>query len=484
MALYTVGDCDRQVDGSNSTRFCRHEPYRSEFRRDYGRLIHCAAFRRLKGKTQLFPEFESDFFRNRLTHSIEVAQIAKSIAQRLNYEFKFLQDHGGIDLDLMEVAGLAHDIGHPPFGHNGEEALDECMRPYGGFEGNAQTLRILSVLEKKKTDDNDGSHYGVKPDGTDCRYGLDLCARTLAAVLKYDRQIPRKRPSGKYLGVKKGYYATEADLVRRIKNSILGPGYARKSITTLECSIMDLADDIAYSTYDLEDAFKAKLLTPLEVIAATPDVLDKVAARVSENVPSLGRVDAGDVLSVILYIFRRQLDDTDTSKLLKRRRKLTLTPFHEFLIRRHQALARLSKVGHTRTSFTADLVGEFVELVDLHPNPDAPALSRADLVPAARLTVEILKNFTRQLIIMTPIIKVAAYRGKEIVRALFRELSSAEGHELLPDDFRSWYQYFNGDRARQMRVVCDFVAGMTDKYAVEFYARLKSENPATIFRPI
>jgi dGTPase len=111
-------------------------------------------------------------------------------------------------------------------------------------------------------------------------------------------------------------------------------------------------------------------------------------------------------------------------------------------------------------------------------------LSKADLLPVARLTVEILKNFTRQLIIMSPIIKVAAFRGKEIVRTLFKELSSAEGHELLPDDFRSWFRYFNGNKAQQMRVVCDFIAGMTDQYAVEFYSRLKSEDPATIFRPI
>src|SRR6476660_4285395 len=123
-------------------------PWRSSYRRDYARLIHSSAFRRLTQKTQLFPGNESDFFRNRLTHSLEVAQIAKSIGQKLNYEVDFFRSNK-IKLDLLEFAALAHDIGHPPFGHIGERALDDFMKPVGGFEGNAQTLRIISKLEKK-----------------------------------------------------------------------------------------------------------------------------------------------------------------------------------------------------------------------------------------------------------------------------------------------------------------------------------------------
>lgn len=148
MGLYTEKDRAREreiVEPSDH----KPEPYRTEWRRDYARLIHSAAFRRLQGKTQLFPGPESDFFRNRLTHSMEVAQIAKSIAIKLNNE-KF-QD-AAVDTDLVEVAGLAHDLGHPPFGHNGEKALDDCMKRYGGFEGNAQTLRILAKLRNRKND--------------------------------------------------------------------------------------------------------------------------------------------------------------------------------------------------------------------------------------------------------------------------------------------------------------------------------------------
>lgn len=146
---------DNKLYGKNCTKRQIEKPKpdnsksRSPYRRDYARLIHSPSFRRLQGKTQLYPGHESDFFRNRLTHSLEVAQIAKGIALRLNFEEPFLQANP-IDCDLVEFAALAHDLGHPPFGHNGERALDDCMKQWGGFEGNAQTLRILTVMEKKK----------------------------------------------------------------------------------------------------------------------------------------------------------------------------------------------------------------------------------------------------------------------------------------------------------------------------------------------
>lgn len=141
--LYTQADYQRE------RLTPKQAPYRSDFRRDYARILHCPSFRRLQGKTQLFPGIESDFFRNRLTHSLEVAQVAKAIALRLNLEHDYFKDNP-IDVDLIETAALSHDIGHPPFGHTGEKALDDCMKGKGGFEGNAQTLRILARLEKKQ----------------------------------------------------------------------------------------------------------------------------------------------------------------------------------------------------------------------------------------------------------------------------------------------------------------------------------------------
>ncbi|UIJ97414.1 dNTP triphosphohydrolase [Rhizobium leguminosarum] len=182
--MYTGEDRQRQ-----NGEVDKPESWRPPFVRDFGRIIHSASFRRLQGKTQVFPGHESDFFRNRLTHSLEVAQIAEGIADRLNEVFADKLGDKKIDSRLCAAAGLVHDIGHPPFGHNGERALDDKMKLYGGFEGNAQTLRILSRLEKK-------AKYEAPVDG-DIRAGLNLCFRTLAAVLKYDTEITFERPNAK-----------------------------------------------------------------------------------------------------------------------------------------------------------------------------------------------------------------------------------------------------------------------------------------------
>jgi dGTPase len=200
--MYEQRDWDRVVSLAPSLQL---EPYRSEARRDSARLLHSPVFRRLQGKLQLFPSVESDFFRNRLTHSLEVGQIAKSIAIRLNETAPFLEPENlKIDSDLVELAGWAHDLGHPPFGHTGEEALDNCMHSEGGFEGNAQTLRILAKLEKKVHTGNLENVVGFE-DQKDCRVGLNLTFRTLASILKYDKKIPIKRSQNKALV--KGYYS-------------------------------------------------------------------------------------------------------------------------------------------------------------------------------------------------------------------------------------------------------------------------------------
>jgi dGTPase len=168
-----------RYSGSDQERVVPVPPSRdrTDFRRDYSRLLHSPSFRRLAGKAQLFPGNEDDFFRNRLTHSLEVAHIGKSIASILN-EQVFSQPRSAIDLDLVEFACLAHDIGHPPFGHVGEAALDRCMRELGGFEGNAQTLRIVNCLEKKELRQS-GAARRWEPifGGQDRRVGLNVTYR-------------------------------------------------------------------------------------------------------------------------------------------------------------------------------------------------------------------------------------------------------------------------------------------------------------------
>jgi dGTPase len=316
-SLYEKSDFARQRDVPN-----KEGDHRGEFRRDLARLIHSPAFRRLQGKTQLFPSDENDFFRNRLTHSIEVAQIATGIA--LNLNATALKDTP-IDLDLVELAALAHDLGHPPFGHNGEKTLDSKMETHGGFEGNAQTLRILARLEKKETAGFPVTTDRADPigeDNIDQRLGLNLCYRSLASVLKYDRvcaeteeerkQRATQREPGFSKRPVKGYYPVESDLVARIKNAV-APGY-RGKFKTIECSIMDLADDIAYSTYDLEDAFKAQFLSPLAMAAATADEKSEIASEIndklSEEYPDMQLLTVqhvDDALQSIFYdLFERE----------------------------------------------------------------------------------------------------------------------------------------------------------------------------------
>lgn len=444
------------------------EDYRSETRRDSARLTHSPAFRRLQGKTQLFPGIESDYFRNRLTHSLEVAQVAKSIAIRLNAQEKFLRK-SPIDLDLVEFAGWCHDLGHPPFGHQGEYALDALMKNHGGFEGNAQTLRIIATLEKRERSSGDLS--GIHDDSRDGRLGLNLTARTMAAVLKYDRAIPRSsKDRDNPSAVAKGYYATEASVVRWIKKQV-APG-TRGPLKTIECQIMDIADDIAYSTYDLEDTFKAGFLTPLDLLAST-ELYEAVANKVSASMATT--FTPADVRDLFFDLFRdlgAAIDaDIDVNNADA---PLTIAAIV------YDAAAKLGKNAYLRSAFTSRLIRMAIEGVKLEPNTTHPALSKVSLQGTARIRVEVLKHFTYEATIQSSRVSVSQVRAREIVSEIFRALK--DDQRLLPDDVRRLH-----DRSaikERDRAICDFIAGMTDRYAVEFYGRIKSENPETIFKPL
>lgn len=469
MNLYTDSDKKRILDLPPRPGV---GTYRSEYRRDYARLIHSPSFRRLQGKTQLFPGSETDFFRNRLTHSLEVAQIAKTIAIKLNVEEDALLSaprDQQLDYELVETAALAHDLGHPPFGHNGEKALDDCMKRYGGFEGNAQTLRILSRLEKKR--DNQSSIIPADSDGKDKRLGLNLTYRTLAAVLKYDHQIKRKRVQ--HATLEKGYYFCEADIVRRIKEHVCDGQTAPEDgkFRTIECCIMDCADDIAYSSYDLEDALKAGFMSPLRLLASLQSdssLLDRVVVKANKALEKdkLSRLKKDDVMEVLFNRFKGVLADGAEP----------LRP-----IEATNASHLLASNGHLRTEFTSDLVNCFISGVRVAFNNDAPALSRVYLDEAVRREVEIFKHLTYETIIMSPRLKIVEYRGYSVTKSIFEALNSDDGHLLLPDDFRALYEKMpsTDDRAR---VICDFIAGMTDRYALEFHARI-AETGASIFKP-
>ena len=480
MEMYTGSDKKRQLETSEADQ----ENYRSAWRRDYARLIHCPSFRRLQGKTQLFPGVESDFFRNRLTHSLEVAQIAKSIAIRLNDAFNV-----DIEPDITEFAGLAHDLGHPPFGHQGEEALDLCMMDFGGFEGNAQTLRILTRLEKKVFADDIQDPLLEQASESDHRIGLNLSFRSLASILKYDNIIPVfEEEREKYRIAKgqekkkpvKGYYDCDKKIVEKIKNNVvpnLPPGAEFK---TIECKIMDIADDIAYSTYDLEDAFKAGFLTPFDLIFAEKSVAEKVRASVEKIIKKAFTEE--DMRKVLVGIFQGIFDEHPDLKPIKINKKNRQDYTVVAIENAYRASKNLASDGYIRNGFTSKLVSRFIKGITFKKNNKFPALSDAFLQENELIQVEVLKRFTYESQILSPKLKVAEYRGKEIVTRIFKTLSEDGGHELLPDDFKKLYHTAPSE-PEQKRVICDYVAGMTDKYAIEYYGRITSENPETIFKP-
>lgn len=475
--FYRPSDFQRALAASEGLSDDHAPAWRSPFRRDYARLIHSAAFRRLQGKTQLFAGLESDFFRNRLTHSLEVAQIAKSITLKLNAN-RF--EKSPLDLDLVELAGLAHDLGHPPFGHTGEDVLDELMRNEGGFEGNAQTLRILCRLEKRLVDhEQQLGHRGpvwYDERGRDAAVGLNLCSRSLAAVLKYDQRIPRRRASKAELV--KGYYSTEKAVVDRVWRDVLvGKGNTVSGPRrTVECQIMDLADDIAYSTYDLEDAFKAGLLTPLDVLSPSEEIAADVAKSVEEELGTPTTI--ADVTMVLRRLFA---DFAQPTEAPPKGRRSVADWYADELAHSYRASRTAAENGFVRTALTSELVNRFVQAVDAELDPHQPPLSPITMREEERREVSVLKHLTYVLLIRSSRMRLVAHRAAQMVREIFGALAAPGGEDLLPPDVAERHRQAASNQKK--RVVCDYVAGMTDRYAVEFYARLTSETFYSMFKP-
>jgi len=425
---------------------------------------------------------ESDFFRTRLAHSLEVAQIAKSIANQINEDPKYPRyfQSNKIDLDLVEFAGLAHDLGHPPFGHLGERALNHCMKDDGGFEGNAQTLRILSTLEKKEC-------VMGQELTSEQRLGLNLTYRSYAAILKYDKIIGQKNEHKK---ITKGYYESEASLVESIKNKV-GASAKPQKFKTIECQIMDIADDIAYSTYDFEDALKSGFLSPLDMMNASSDLLEKISIKINKNTNLKCTAD-----TIIKYLFALFKDTFEApaqpeSEMTSDEKGNLLNPVNDPLVRSriatriYRSSLELSRNGNLRTQLTSALVNEFIKGVEVVLDEAHPTFSQVTLKTDVLLKVEVLKHFSYEAIIMSPKLKVAEYRGNDIVTEIFQKLATEEskGTSLLPDDCQTLYNESSTEDEKK-RVICDFIAGMTDRYAIEFYERLTSSNAQSMFKPL
>ncbi|WP_417763849.1 anti-phage deoxyguanosine triphosphatase [Shewanella sp.] len=414
----------------------RRYDLRSVYQRDRARIMHSAAFRRLQAKTQVLGVGMNDFYRTRLTHSLEVAQIGTGIAAQLQAEFADVRPL--IDsMSLIEALCFAHDIGHPPFGHGGEIALNYMMREHGGFEGNGQTLRILAKLEPYTE-----------------HFGMNLTRRTLLGIMKYPvltstlqnycaapkiesfRQLkPQQWPAVKgifdvdnnvYQWVLAPLSSADRDTFTTI--SLMPTGqHHRSQHKSFDCTLMELADDIAYAVHDLEDAIVMGIITREHWQAfVLPQAQSIADSWLTEQLPAI-------------------------------------------------ELQLFSAKHHLRKDAIGTLVNALVtatECITL-PEFDEPLLRyRAQLTPGYAALLEILKQFVLRYVIQKPEVQMAEYKGQQIVMELFDALVS-DPSRLLPNNTKQRWLIAQ-EQAQGTRVIADYIAGMTDEFAARLHQQLFS----------
>ncbi|MCK9530725.1 MAG: deoxyguanosinetriphosphate triphosphohydrolase [Gammaproteobacteria bacterium] len=367
--------CDER---SRGRRFSEAAPaYRSEFQRDRDRIVHSSAFRRLEYKTQVFVNHEGDMFRTRLTHSLEVAQIGRAVARALR-----------LNEDLTEAITLAHDLGHTPFGHAGQDALNECMAAYGGFEHNLQSLRVVDELEDRYAEFR----------------GLNLTFETREGILKH---------------CARDHAATLGDLGRRFLSSTQ-PG--------LEAQIANIADAIAYNNHDLDDGLRAGLIS-IEQLCELPS-FEREYQVVMENHPKLGG------RRLVHEIIRRMINRQVVDLIANSQHRLAET-----------APANVDEVR----ALSRPLIGFGEAQAEEH---------RA------------LKRFLRQELYQHYRVLRMTFKAHKVMKDLFEAFFTTP--RLLPPEHQQHVRALEaqaGDHGRA-RAVADYVAGMTDRYAIALHGRL------------
>jgi dGTPase len=361
---------------SSKSRGRRHsEPAagsRSEFQRDRDRIIHSTAFRRLEYKTQVFLNHEGDLFRTRLTHSIEVAQIARTLARSLR-----------LNEDLVEATALAHDLGHTPFGHVGQDVLNECMKDYGGFEHNLQSLRVVDHLEE---------HYGAFD-------GLNLTFETREGILKHC-SLANARQLGE-----------------------LGQRFIDKGQPSLEAQLTNLADEIAYNNHDIDDGLRSGLLSMKQMEEV--ELFARLRHQVVQQYPGLPG--------------RRELYETN---------RLMIT-------------AMTADLVDTSAALLAETAPKSID--DVRASPPLIRFS-----PKMREETTALKRFLYANLYRHYKVNRMRVKASRIVRELFEAFMTDP--VLLPFD----YQVATGDTMKQARKIADYIAGMTDRYAIREHKRIFS----------
>ncbi len=349
---------------------------RSDFQRDRDRIIHSTAFRRLKHKTQVFVNTSGDHFRTRITHSLEVAQIARTLSKFFN-----------LNEDLCETLSLAHDLGHTPFGHAGENTLNECMKKFGGFDHNIQTIRIILFLENR--------YYDFK--------GLNLTIETIDGLLKHNGPIKNLK---KY-------------------DNILGNNYFKNKIKfslnpSLEAQIASISDDIAYNSHDLEDGLKSNLfqLKDIENITILKKIIQKHKRKINNF--SLDLV----IRQIIREIINEMVKDIiiTTKKNIKKYKVKNLEDVY--------------KSKYPIVTFSRQMIKFDKEI----------------------------KNFLRKKMYFNKEVKKNTNQGKKIIKKLFLSIKKN------PKRYINVSKY---DKSNIVRSISDFIAGMTDRYAINLYNKIK-----------
>ena len=437
----------------SESRSPRQDDARDPFDVDYARVIHSGSFRRLQGKTQILNLGDGDFYRTRLTHSLEVGQIAGGIVRHL---MKYGADHPAVGylppLPLIQTLGFAHDLGHPPFGHGGEVALNYCMRDHGGFEGNGQTLRLLSRLENFSRE-----------------HGANLARRTLLGLLKYPvafsavanpelKPCLDARPTTLHVIDRnrskppKCYLDSEADVVEwvlaplsdadrtRFQAVAAKPGKHGKSAhKSLDCSLMDIADDIAYGVHDLEDALSLGLIREADFRDAVPesDCTAFSDFRLKNYGDKVGNDPYGDLIANLFGGSQR--------------RKMIINII----------------VNH--------LIGS-VALVEA-PDFSEPLLRyRAGLPDGQATFLGRLKDLVWKKVIQCAQVQQMEFKGQTMVVQVF-EAFATDPEAYLPDDAFARFTAAGED----MRIICDHIAGMTNAHLMKTYERLFSPRMGSVF---
>ena len=349
---------------------------RSDFQRDRDRIIHSTAFRRLKHKTQVFVNTSGDHFRTRITHSLEVAQIARTLSKFFN-----------LNEDLCETLSLAHDLGHTPFGHAGEQALNDCMKKFGGFDHNIQTLRTILFLENR--------YYEFK--------GLNLTLETLDGLIKHNGPIKNLKKYKEILGIK--YF----------KNKI-----KFNSSPSLEAQLASISDDIAYNSHDLEDGLKSNLFSLSDL----------------ENIPILNKI---------------------VSKHKKKIKKYSIDLVIRQIIR--EIINEMVKdlIITTQNNINKKKIKNFNDVL----KSKYPLVSFSNKM---KKFDKMIKNFLRKKMYYHKNVKSNTNNGRKIIKKLFFSIRKN------PNKYINVSKY---DKTNVARSICDFIAGMTDRYAINLYKKIK-----------